>query len=330
MKKNMLKIGFTFNRGNGGPSNFLKNLKNTLEMDTIANTSYFINPFTDCNIYANVVRNPWNRPYFFRVDGVGFDKSRTQEEMDVLNKSILDGIKNAKGVIYQSEFSKKLAEKTLNYTPDHSTVIINGTNQDIFTEMGENYRKKLNISSDALVFITSARWRPRKRLKDTINIFKAFSKNYNGETYLLVIGFDDNNDENIIYIPHVENSELPAYLRTADIYLFLGWVDPCPNSVVEAISCGLPVICTNVGGTKEILELTNGGIIVNTDPKYNFEYVDLNNPPIPEYTLIIEAMNSMVNNLKQFKEQVDKIKVDIKYVAKEYYKFIHKTMKPKI
>lgn len=326
MKKNKLNIGFTFNRSNAGPSNFLKNLKKSLESEKLCKTSYFINPFTSCNIYANKVRNPWNRPYFFRVDGVGFDKSKSQEEMDILNKSILNGMKNAKGVIYQSEFSKKLAEKTLNYISEYSTIIINGTNQDIFSEDGDNYRKKLNISSDALVFITSAKWRPRKRLKDTVEIFKKFSSSYSNETYLIVVGFEEENEENIIYIPHVENSELPSYLRTADIYLFLGWVDPCPNSVVEAISCGLPTICTNVGGTKEIVELTNGGIVVNTDPEYNFDYVDLNKPPLPKYKLILEAINRMVSNLPKFKEQLDKTKVDINYAAKEYYKFIYETM----
>jgi glycosyltransferase involved in cell wall biosynthesis len=331
MKIDKLNIGFTFNRANGGPSNFLKNLKKSLKNENISNTSYYINPFTSCNIYANVVRNPWNRPYFFRVDGVGFDKCKSQEEMDSLNSSILSGIKNAKGVIYQSEFSKKLAEKTLGYVTDKSTTIINGTNQEIFNEIGDNRREKLGIAKDALVFITSARWRPRKRLKDTVAIFKDFAKKYVGETYLIVVGIENNNNNNniIIYIPHIDNSELPFYLRTADIYLFLGWLDPCPNSVVEAISCGLPTICTNIGGTREIVNLTNGGIVVDTDPEYNYGYVYLDKPPLPNHKLILDAINTMTSNLSQYKKQIDKSKIDIKYVAKKYYEFINQEMQGK-
>ena len=46
-------------------------------------------------------------------------------------------------------------------------------------------------------------------------------------------------------------------------------LDPCPNSVVEAIACGLPVVCSNTGGTPEIIKATNGGIIVNSDKNYS-------------------------------------------------------------
>ncbi len=320
MKRNT--IGFSFNRSNGGPSNFLKNLKSALEDEDIANTSYYINPFTSFNIYANVVRNPWKKPYFFRVDGIGFDKSKTDKEIYDTNREIINGIKNARGVIYQSKFSKKLAEKTFSYIPKNSEVIINGTNTNIFSADGKNYRKKYNISKDSIVFITSSKWRTQKRLKDIFSVFKEFSDNYTGDTYLFVIGFDGESDNNIINIPHIENNELPAYLRTADIYLFFSWIDSCPNSVVEAISCGLPVICTNIGGTKEIIEITNGGIVVNADPEYNFELVDLNNPPLPNHQLLLDAMNKISTNLDSFKKGIDDTKINIKYVARKYYNFM--------
>jgi glycosyltransferase involved in cell wall biosynthesis len=327
MKNKKLNIGFSFNRANAGPSNFMNNLKSSLEIKNISKTSFFINPFTSCNIYANQIRNPWNKPYFFRVDGVGFDTSKTDEETKKLNETLLNGIKNSKGVIYQSEFSKKLAEKTLGYKPKNSTIIINGTNQDIFNNEGDNLRSDLDIPENSLVFVTSAKWRPRKRLEDTIDSFKRFRNEYNKDTYLIVIGYENTDSENIIYIPHIENSELPKYLRTADIYLFLGWVDPCPNSVVEAISCGLPVICTNIGGTKEIVELTNSGIVVNTDPEYDYSFVNLNIPPKVDINLIVKAMLKMSSNINKYKEHLDASKIDINYVSSKYYQFMKKTLK---
>ena len=57
MKNKKLNIGFSFNRANAGPSNFMSNLRNSLDTNNIAKTSLFIDPFTSCNIYANQIRN---------------------------------------------------------------------------------------------------------------------------------------------------------------------------------------------------------------------------------------------------------------------------------
>ena len=319
-----LNIGFSFNLGNAGPSNFLNNLKRAFSKNKIAKTSYFLSPFSDCNIYSNAVRNPWNKPYIFRVDGIGYDKSRSKEHLKAMNNMIIDGINNAKGVVYQTEHSKKLAEKILDIKPKKSTVIINGTNLNKFNPKGDNFRSELNIPTDALVFISSAKWRPHKRLIDVIETYKLFRKQYNEESFLILLGEDNEKDElnNIIHIPFVANEDMPKYLRSANIYLFFSWVDFCPNSVVEAIACNLPVICTNQGGTKEIIKATNGGIVVNADSDFNYELTDLQKPPKPDYKKILQAMKIMVKDLDHYKKQIDTTRIDINYVAKAYYNFL--------
>ena len=37
------------------------------------------------------------------------------------------------------------------------------------------------------------------------------------------------------------------------------------KTVVETIASGLPVLCTNLGGTRELVEMTNSGIVVDAD-----------------------------------------------------------------
>lgn len=317
-------IGFSFNLGNGGPSNFLKKLNNTLFQNKICKTSYFVNPFTDCNIYSNKIRNPWQRPYVYRVDGIGHDTSRTDDYLTIINNQIIDGINKAIGVVYQSEFSKKLTETNLNIKPIRNTVILNGTNLEKFNSKGDNHRSKLGIPSNALVFITSAKWRPRKRLKDMINVFIDFQEKYNEEVYFIVVGDSEIKIEhkNIIRVPEINNEELPTYLRTANIYLFFSWLDSCPNSVVEAIACGLPIICINTGGTPEIIKATNGGIVVDADLDYNYKAVNLQDPPKPDYEKIIDAITLMVKDIEFYKNQIDTTKIDIKHVANSYYNFL--------
>lgn len=318
-----LKIGFAFNFANSGPSNFLKKLMFSLKLKNIAIVSFYINPFTNVNVYSNKIRNPWKKPFLYRVDGVGFDSDKSPAQLNDINSELKKGIYNSIGVIYQSNFSKKLAESILKIKSHKSKIIINGTDLDTFNPEGDNLRDSFNIPKDALVFISSAKWRPRKRLNDMVNIFKEFKNLYKKETYFIVLGNEHKkNSDNIIYVPLQPNEHLPKYLRTADIYLFLGWLDPCPNSVVEAIACGLPTICTNTGGTLEIVEQTSGGIVVQADKDFKFINVNLQKPPLPNYDLILKAMFEMSNNLDFYKKKINKKSIDINYTAKSYYEFL--------
>ena len=45
----------------------------------------------------------------------------------------------------------------------------------------------------------------------------------------------------------------PAIYRAADAYLMLKHNDPCPNTVLEAMACGLPVLYSASGGVPELV-----------------------------------------------------------------------------
>ena len=48
-------------------------------------------------------------------------------------------------------------------------------------------------------------------------------------------------------------AEAPAIYGAADAYLALSYMDPCPNAVIEAMSCGLPVLYADSGGIPELI-----------------------------------------------------------------------------
>jgi len=63
-----------------------------------------------------------------------------------------------------------------------------------------------------------------------------------------------------------------------DLFLYTSWFDGMPNTVLEALSLGIPVISSNVGGIKEIIEEGKTGFLVddifNEDAYLNkIEYV---------------------------------------------------------
>ena len=62
------------------------------------------------------------------------------------------------------------------------------------------------------------------------------------------------NQINDITIYHsVSLKQLPDILNRNNVYIHTKIGDWCPNSVLEAMSCGLPVICPSWGGTKELV-----------------------------------------------------------------------------
>lgn len=54
------------------------------------------------------------------------------------------------------------------------------------------------------------------------------------------------------------------YLSSADVYVFPSRGDACPNAVIEAMACGLPIVASDVNGIADILEggEHSGGVLV--------------------------------------------------------------------
>lgn len=59
--------------------------------------------------------------------------------------------------------------------------------------------------------------------------------------------------KNIVHVPPVPSQELGNILRQHDIYMTSSRNDPCSNSLIEAMHCGLPAIALNDGGHPEII-----------------------------------------------------------------------------
>lgn len=63
----------------------------------------------------------------------------------------------------------------------------------------------------------------------------------------------DNFMNNVCERFNVPNEKMPSVYRNHHIFVDRKQNDPCPNSVLEAMACGLPVVYHNSGGTKELV-----------------------------------------------------------------------------
>jgi glycosyltransferase involved in cell wall biosynthesis len=66
--------------------------------------------------------------------------------------------------------------------------------------------------------------------------------------------------ERLSFLGH--RDDVPAVLATADIFAFPSRSDAFPNSIIEAMASGLPVVATAVGGIPELVDDGRTGVLV--------------------------------------------------------------------
>lgn len=77
-----------------------------------------------------------------------------------------------------------------------------------------------------------------------------------------------------IFIDWVDQSKLPAIYSSADILLLPSKFDTFCNVVLEALSCGLPVIAYNKKGPKDIIRHNKCGYLVSTITEITAKAID--------------------------------------------------------
>lgn len=238
------------------------------------------------------IRNKTTAPMVVRFDGVYHD---TGTEWKRKNEGMVVAAKAAAKIICQSQFGKNMVTRYLNADPNKIYVINNGS-----VPLPE---PKFIVFNNKYNFIAVAVWRPHKRLRETIEAFLAADIH---DSVLRIFGrlgkgmegfsFDRYPKDRVVFMDQfTDRSMLLTHMFFATAMVHLCWFDCCPNSVVEAINHKCPVICSNEGGTKELV-YPSGGIVLQLDEPYDYNPVDLYHPPAIDINRVAEAMRSVAAN----------------------------------
>ncbi len=167
--------------------------------------------------------------------------------------------------------SKYLKEKTLDVFQIQKDieVIPNFVDTDVFVPREEcKYRNKLAPNEEKLLVHTS-NFRPVKRVADVIRVFEKVNKEIPTRLLLIGDGPDRSDCEKLcrdlgisdLVLFLGKQDVLAELLAASDVFLLPSQSESFGLSALEAMSCGLPVISTSIGGIPEVNRHAETGYI---------------------------------------------------------------------
>lgn len=237
----------------GGGNQFLKALREELRrLGTYAETEreadvFIFNSFQDIGkVLVTKLKYP-HRPFIHRIDGpISVYRNSESSLVDRLTFTLNHAIADA--TIFQSNYSRDANKKLGMNQPAIETVIANAPDTKIF------YRKKDRpISQERKVKLISTSWsaNPMKGF----DVYAWIDQHLDFSRYeYLFVGNSPVPFKNIKLLPPQPSAGVADLLRDSDIYLSASRKDPCSNSLLEALSCGLPALAIHDGGHPELIE----------------------------------------------------------------------------
>jgi len=287
---------------NSGPNSFALKL---FKYGSLAGHSFDDSKKADASLcFIESFKQHHTAPLVQRLDGLYFN---TTQDWQLQNSNILKTYQRSDGVVFQSDFNKKLAFEYFG-THDNYSIIRNGADTELISTTNPLRNEKYDN-----LWCCASSWRPHKRLDENIDYFLEHS----GEKDALIIAgrvteSQIRKQERVFYVGEVNKDRLLSIYKASKYFIHLAWLDHCPNVVVDARASDCQIICSSTGGTKEI---AGKDAIIIEENEWDFSPVDLYSPPKIDFS-------------KKIKNDFDS-NYEMSHVVDRYFNFFHSTMENK-
>ena len=132
------------------------------------------------------------------------------------------------------------------------------------------------------------------------------------KTELCVVGQVDRRTKNrlkdqttfrIKFMDTIPREQIPWLMRSSHLLFSAEVNPPCPNSVIEALSCGLPVIGFDTGSLSEIVQVDAGRLV-----PYGANHWKLQQPDIPALAdAALEVLQEQARFRKSARERAESV-----------------------
>ena len=322
-----MNIFIPFNsEGVGGPTTFVDRFTKKLKEHNFGVSRKFSRDFdvifvvVSCPLVYLLYAKWKKKKIIQRLDGV-YHKATPAKGLYFFYNIKMRIIHNyfADVVVYQSEFSRMSCRKFLGGPRKDWVIIQNGIDVGDAPIMEKN-------NKDVIKLVTYAMFRRRDQIEPIIKAVEKLDKNF---FFLDIYGLCTDNVKKIIleseeagnirYCGEYSNGDLQSIISNYDIFLFSDQ-SACPNSVIEAMAAGIPVVAYNRGSVLEMVESGFNGEIVEvkdgSDPfvdAYPFREQEYS-----EYADRVRRVTSDINRYSRSAYAVVKEKFDIKEIMQKY------------
>lgn len=177
--------------------------------------------------------------------------------------------------------SRALCEKISVLAPAIRDVscISNGVNSDVFYLKDRVIlREKYNINPDKRIFLFVGKFREVKGVEYLLQALDLLNKNSDLDFDMVLIGtgplkqsYIDTVEsygisEKVSFLGNLNHRLVSEWLSVADIFCLPSLNEGMPNVVLEALSCGVPVVATDVGGIPDVVSSENGILVPPRNP----------------------------------------------------------------
>lgn len=222
--------------------------------------------------YGVVYRHKQRLPHLRvvqRVDGAGKDYGRT-DNADLIQQAVNT---LADTTIFQSDYSRYSTMQKFSFIHLDGPTIYNPVNTSRYAPLGDTYPLPESNKPRLLTVSWSA-----NRNKGTWRLPQLAALNPDLDFYFAGRMDFDFLPDNLHHLGTLNHQQLPALMRSVDVFLNLSLFDPCPNVVIEALASGLPILYVDSGGTPELVG-EDAGLPVASDedlrPQFDQLYADL-------------------------------------------------------
>ena len=230
----------------------------------------FLN-MTDCKIVVTV------HDLVYRA----FPQGHTPETVAMTEKQLKDIVAKADRIICTSEHTRKDLHQYFTLPQEKTCVVYQGVDQDIFYRVeqkelsaAEPFLKKNGIVSPFLLFVGTIE--PRKNLANLLKAFALLQEQKKFSGHLVVVGMKGwmtdgikqmidelNLVSKVIFMGFVSDEELRILYNKAEVFVFPSFYEGFGFPIVEAMSCGAPVVASNVSSCVEVA----GDAALTVDPR---------------------------------------------------------------
>ena len=209
------------------------------------------------------------------------------------NESMAHGYHLADYVFWQSKFCKKTSDKFLGKRSGDGEILYNSVDTSLFTPEFKN--EKLftflitgNINKNNSYRIISVLYKSYK------NVRLFIAGNIENKDFLELKLNEMRITDKVNFIGKFSQFEAPKIYKLADAYITMTYKDNCPTAVLEAMSCGLPIIYSASGGIPELVD-HNSGVGLEVESSWS-------EVKTPKTSRIVDGMKKIMENKKSMSE----------------------------